>query len=173
MPSIESDVLSSGSGHSAAQNRTLMYHIFSLIFGFLAIVVASYVLTHAATTLTDEFAISDVLFGVIFLSIATTLPEKFIAVLSGSRGQRGILVANTVGSNIFLLSLCLGILLLSTGGEFNGDAINGVELGVMWFSTLTMTATVWYGGNWTRGIGGTMLVGYLMFLTLECVTRIS
>ena len=99
---------------SQASRRTtpkhgIPYHIGNLVLGFLAIVLSSYVLSHAASNLVDEIGLSDVLFGVVILSIATTLPEKFIAVLSGWRGHTGILVANTVGSNIFLLSLCMGI----------------------------------------------------------------
>lgn len=43
--------------------------------------------------------------------LATTLLEKFIVVLCSYRGHVGILVASTVGSNIFLLSLCMGIIM--------------------------------------------------------------
>jgi hypothetical protein len=49
--------------------------------------------------------------ALIILALATTLPEKFIVVLSSDRGHVGILVASTVRSNIFLLSLCMGIII--------------------------------------------------------------
>lgn len=147
--------------------RTLRYHIFHLVLGFLAICLAGYVLSHAATSITDEFGISDVLFGVIVLAIATTLPEKFVAVLSGHRGRAGILVANTAGSNIFLLSLCSGIIMLETSGEFEKGNVNISELGVLWGSTLAFTFTVWFGGKFCHWIGAAMLVGYVAFIVLE------
>lgn len=153
-------------GHNH-RRRSLGYHIFYLVLGFLSICLAGYVLAHAATNIADGIGISDVLFGVIILSIATTLPEKFIAVISGRRGHIGILVANTAGSNIFLLSLCMGIIMLDTSGEFDGSNVNITELAVLWGSTLAFTLTVWFGGRLDRWIGGAMLAGYVAFIVLE------
>ncbi|KAH6962632.1 hypothetical protein BKA56DRAFT_451002, partial [Ilyonectria sp. MPI-CAGE-AT-0026] len=150
------------------RNRTsLTYHVFQLTLGFLAICVAGYVLSHAATNIIDAIGASDVVFGIIFLAIATTLPEKFVAVISSHRGHSGIMVANAVGSNIFLLSLCLGIIMVDTSGEFNSGGVNVYELGVLWASTLCFTLTVWVGARFTRYVGGAMLLGYIAFIVLE------
>lgn len=153
-------------GHNHGRH-SLGYHISYLVLGFLSICLAGYVLTHAATNITDAIGIPDALFGVIILSIATTLPEKFVAVISGHRGHIGILVANTVGSNIFLLSLCMGIIMVDTSGEFDGSNVNITELAVLWGSTLVFTLTVWVGGRVDRWIGGAMLAGYIAFIVLE------
>ena len=110
---------------------------------------------------------SDGLFGIVILAIATTLPEKFVAVLSGNRGHVGILVANTVGSNFFPLSLCLGIVMVDTSGNFDGGNISVSELCVLWGSTLALTMTVWYGERIGRWTGGTMLFGYIVFIISE------
>ncbi|KAF5245971.1 hypothetical protein FANTH_7061 [Fusarium anthophilum] len=127
---------------SHRRRRGLGYHIGSLVLGFLAICLSGYVLSHAAINVTDAVGVSDVLFGIVILAIATTLPEKFVAVLSGNRGHVGILVANTVGSNVFLLSLCLGIVMVDTSGNSDGGNINIAELCVLWGSTLALTITV-------------------------------
>lgn len=165
----------SSSGRQESQRRTsrrvprhsLKYHIAYLLLGFLSICLSGYVLSDASTTISQEIGLSDVLFGVVILSIATTLPEKFIAVLSGSRGHAGILVANTVGSNIFLLALCMGIVLVVTAGEFDAGSVNAAELGIMMGSTVALTATVWFGAAWSRWIGAAMLMAYIAFLVLE------
>jgi Ca2+/H+ antiporter len=158
----------SASHTSGRKRRTLKYHLFYLVLGFLAICLAGYVLSQAATNITDEFAISDVLFGVVILAIATTLPEKFVAVISGHRGHVGILVANTAGSNIFLLSLCIGITMIDTAGDFGGQGnVNIPELCVLWGSTLAFTLTVWFGGRFCRWIGLGMLGCYVAFIVLE------
>jgi Ca2+/Na+ antiporter len=149
------------------KRRALKYHVFSLLFGFLAICLAGYVLSHAASSIVDECNISDVLFGVVILAIATTLPEKFIAVLSGHRGCAGVLVANTAGSNIFLLTLCLGIVILDTKGSFERGSVGVLELGVLWSSTVAFTATVWFGARSSRWIGGVMIAAYIAFVLLE------
>ncbi|KAH8686157.1 Sodium/calcium exchanger protein-domain-containing protein [Tricladium varicosporioides] len=149
------------------KQHNLRYHLFYLFLGFLAICLAGYVLSQAATNITDQFGISDVLFGVIILAIATTLPEKFVAVMSGSRGHTGILVANTVGSNIFLLALCAGIIMLDTKGTLDGGNVTISELVVLWASTLGFVFTVWFGGRFCRWIGAVMLACYIAFIVCE------
>ena len=148
-------------------HHSLNYHIGFLLVGFLSISLSGYVLSHTSTTISDEIGTSDVLFGVVILSIATTLPEKFIAVLSGFRGETGIFVANTVGSNIFLLTLCMGIVWVATAGEFDAGSVNAAEVGVMMGSTVALTATVWFEAKRIRCIGAAMLVAYVVFLVLE------
>lgn len=148
-------------------HHRLGYHGFYLCFGFLAICLAGYVISQAAINITDQLGISDVLFSVIIIAIATTLPEKFIAVMSGYRGHPGILVANCAGSNIFLLSLCCGIIMIDTEGALNGGNVTIPELAVLWASTAAFTATVWFGARFSRWIGGAMVVGYIAFILLE------
>ncbi|KAH8819103.1 hypothetical protein F5884DRAFT_2605 [Xylogone sp. PMI_703] len=111
--------------------HNLRYHIGMSLLGFLSISLEGYVLSHTTTTITDQFGISDVLFGVIILALAITLPEKFIAILRSCRGHAGILVTNTVGSNIFLLSLCTGIIIVQTEGNFNNVSIKITELCIL------------------------------------------
>ncbi|KAK9312054.1 hypothetical protein V1522DRAFT_416805 [Lipomyces starkeyi] len=147
--------------------RGVMYHIFHLLLGFISVCLSGYVLSHTSSSIATELQISDFFFGVVILSLATTLPEKFIAMLSGFRGHGGILVANTVGSNIFLLTLCLGIVLVDTAGNFEAGSVSIAELGIMWLSTLALVGTVWFGGKWSRMIGGGMVGLYITFLALE------
>jgi Ca2+/Na+ antiporter len=149
------------------KSRKLRYHVSYLLVGFLSICLAGFVLSGAATNITDQLGISDVLFGVIILAIATTLPEKFVAVMSGYRGSPGILVANTVGSNIFLLALCIGVIMVSSKGSLDGGNVTIVELCILWASTLAVTITVWFGERFPRSIGALMLVAYVAFIVVE------
>jgi Ca2+/Na+ antiporter len=151
----------------SSKHRPLYHHVVRLLVGFLAICISGYVLSHAASSVVDELGISDLLFGVVILSIATTLPEKFIAVMSGRRGQPGILVASTAGSNIFLLTLCAGIVLLSTQNNFPRGNVGAVELATLWGGTVAFAATVWFGGGFARWIGGAMLASYVAFVVAE------
>lgn len=148
------------------RRRTLGYHGLYLLFGLIAIYLAGYILSQAAANITDQFGISDVLFGVVILAIATTLPEKFISVMSGYRSHPGILVANCVGSNIFLLSLCVGIVMVGTTGALDGGNVTMPELVTLWGSTMGLTLTVWFGARVCRWIGVAMLVGYVVFIVL-------
>lgn len=146
---------------------SLGYHVLHLLFGFLATCLAGYILSHTAINITSATGMSDALFGVIILAIATTLPEKFVAVMSGKRGQAGILVANTVGSNMFLLSLCLGIVMLGAVSGEIGKGIGVPELAFLWGSILALAAAMWLGERFPRLIGTAMVIAYALFIVLE------
>lgn len=150
-------------------HHNLKYHLLHLLVGFLSLLISSYVLTHAATTLVDQLGLSDEVFGLVVLSIATTLPEKIVASLSGLRGQTGIMVANTVGSNIFLLTLCLGIVWVSPARS-NSDShepIGVTELATLVASSAAMCIVVFTRGNVAKALGLGFLVAYFAFLSSE------
>lgn len=142
--------------------RPLRNHVFQLTLGFLALSLSGYILSHSATSIASELHISGTVYGITILSFATTLPEKFIAVLSASRGHTGIVVANTVGSNIFLLTLCLGVVYVS--GDDSGT-ITLFELAVALGSVVALAGVVFLGAR--RWMGAVLLVGYVLFFVLE------
>jgi Ca2+/H+ antiporter len=150
-------------------HHSLTCHLLHLLVGFLLLLISAYVLTHAATTLVDQLGLSDEVFGLVVLSIATTLPEKIVASLSGLRGQTGIMVANTVGSNIFLLTLCLGIVWVSPARS-NSDShepIGVTELATLVASSAAMCIVVFTRGNVAKALGLGFLVAYFAFLSSE------
>ncbi|KAF5125690.1 putative antiporter CaxA [Metarhizium anisopliae] len=156
-----------GNPSPSPPRRSVAHHTLQLIFGIVALALSAYILSHSAANITTQLHISDISFGVVILSIATTLPEKLISVVSGYRGHGQILVANCAGSNIFLLSLCCGIILISTGGELDRGTVTIGELAVLWVSTLTFTVTVWLRGKGAKAIGVVMILAYVAFIVLE------
>lgn len=156
------------STQNSKANRSLPYHILQLLLGFLSLSLSGYILSHAAASLCDVLHLSGTVLGLTVLSFATTLPEKFVAVLSGARGHAGILVANTAGSNVFLLTLCLGIILLASNGVEGGDSsdsLNLFDLGVMWLSSAILFLVVCLGSR--RWIGVVFILLYIAFIVAE------
>jgi Ca2+/Na+ antiporter len=143
----------------------LLYHIVQLILGFLALSLSGYVLSHSAASLADTLNLSGTVLGVTILAIATSLPEKFIAVISGARGHGGIVVANTAGSNVFLLTLCLGITFVAGNLEELSDSFEAFEILVTWATSAIFLLVVFLGSN--RLVGAILLALYLVFLVLE------
>jgi Ca2+/Na+ antiporter len=145
--------------------KTLAYHIRRLLLGVVALSVACYVLSHSIASVGDDLGFSGTLVGITILSLATTLPEKFVAILSGSRGQGGIVVANTVGSNIFLLTLCAGVLFMFGDASVLETGIHFSEVAVMWASSVALAFCVFMGAD--RKIGFVMLGMYAAFIVAE------
>ncbi len=147
--------------------RSVAYHVAMLGAGLGAVIISGYVLSNAASNIVDEFGISDVLGGVVILSIATTIPEKFVAVLSGHKGHIDLVLANTVGSNLFLLTLCIGIIWVAAGGTYAGGDLVPAEIAVMFGSTVVLAVIVLWLGRFAKFCGGAMLLGYVAFIVLE------
>jgi Ca2+/Na+ antiporter len=145
--------------------HSLFYNVTRLILGFMALSLSGYVLSHSAASIADAFDLSGTVLGVTVLSFATTLPDIFVAVISGARGHGGIVIASTAGSNIFLLTLCLGITFVAGNQKELADSVISFELLVTWASAALLLLIVFFGSG--RWIGGMLLVLYLAFIVLE------
>lgn len=153
----------------ARRPRSLTYHIVHLTLGFLALSLSGYILSHSISSLADSFSLSSSLLGITILSFATTLPEKLVAIFGGARREGGIVVANTAGSNIFLLTLCAGVLFLAGDLEVlvQGKEVKGFELLSVWGSSLLLWGVVMVGGR--RWMGWGLMGLYIGFIVVEFV----
>ncbi|RJE20244.1 Sodium/calcium exchanger protein [Aspergillus sclerotialis] len=164
-PLIESEQAPLSIDKGSRRNRGLPYHIFQLILGFISLSLSGYILSHSAVTIADTLHLSGTVFGLTVVSFATTLPEKLVAILSGSRGHGGIMAATTAGSNVFLLTLCVGVVAAAGYQVQEADKFVLFELVVVWVSSLVFCAVVFL--RLGRNAGVVLLVAYLVFLYLE------
>jgi Ca2+/Na+ antiporter len=148
------------------RRRSLVYHVVQLILGFASLSISGYILSHSASSIADSLSLSGTVVGITILSFATTLPEKLVAVLSGSRGHGGIMIASTAGSNIFLLTLCMGVIVVTGVPEDHVDDRFAVfELAVTWVSSALLFLIVMLGLG--RPAGVVLIAAYVAFLVLE------
>jgi Ca2+/Na+ antiporter len=153
------------SGARSAHKHSLIYHSAQLIAGFIALSISGYLLSHSAASIADEFGLSSTVLGVTVLSFATTLPDKFVAVIGGARGHGGIVAASTAGSNIFLLTMCLGITYVAGNQTELANSVVTFELLVTWASSALFCLLVFVGSE--RWVSGLLLVLYVAFIVLE------
>ncbi|KAK6827105.1 hypothetical protein RU639_004851 [Aspergillus parasiticus] len=145
--------------------RSLFYHISQLVMGLLALTISGYLLSRSASVIADCFHLSGTVVGLTVVSFATTLPEKMVAIISGSRGHSGIVVASTAGSNIFLLTLCAGVIALAGLSADKSDHVLLFELLFTWISSVMLFLAVFVRAD--RAVGALFLVMYVAFLILE------
>ncbi|GAQ07510.1 hypothetical protein ALT_4831 [Aspergillus lentulus] len=145
--------------------RSLLYHVAQLFFGLVALSLSGYLLSHSAVSIADSLHLSGTVFGLTVVAFATTLPEKLIAVLSGSRGHVNIMAATTAGSNIFLLTLCAGVVALAGDTRNQPDTFVLFDLICVWVSSLGFFLVVILGLGRIAGV--IFLAAYLAFLALE------
>ncbi|OBT69290.1 hypothetical protein VE03_01954 [Pseudogymnoascus sp. 23342-1-I1] len=165
-PAETSPLLLNGANTAHSTHKhSLLYHSIQLILGFIALSLSGYVLSHTAASLADDFGLSNTVLGVTVLSFATTLPEKFVAVIGGARGHGGIVAASTAGSNIFLLTLCLGVTLVAGDQAELAGSVVPFELLVTWAASGLFCLLVFLGAE--RWVGGVLLGLYVVFIVLE------
>ena len=157
-------------GRTGAENhrskRSLLFHVSRLILGFIALSISGYVLSHTASSLASIIGLSNAVIGITILSFATTLPEKLVSVMSGMRGHGGIVVASTAGSNIFLITLCLGIIfVVGNGDERLEEGMVSFEIWTAWASSALLMGIVFVGGR--KWMGVLLLAAYIAFIVLE------
>lgn len=152
---------------SIKPRHSLTYHIIKLVIGFIALSLSGYILSHSISSIADAYNLSGNLLGITILSFATTLPEKLVAVFGGARGQSGIVVANTAGSNIFLITLCAGVLFLAGDLEVLKGNLSMFEVLSVWASSALLWVIVMTGGK--RWMGWGLLALYAGFIAAEFI----
>ncbi|OZJ05640.1 hypothetical protein BZG36_01498 [Bifiguratus adelaidae] len=148
--------------HFRQLKRTTTYHVIALLFGLALMSVSGWLLSGSATAFAAYGGISNTVVGLTIVALATTLPEKFVAVFAGHRGHTGVLVANTVGSDIFLLTLVLGILGVSSAPVIDVKT-RFYDISVMLGSVIVLAGCLMFN-YLRRWIGLAMLVVYLAYV---------
>lgn len=153
-----------------ARRKPLLAHVSQLLLGLVMLLLSGYVIARSASLIGTKLGLTGTVTGTTILSIATTLPEKVVAVMAGARRQPGLMVANTVGSNIFLVTLCAGVIFVAGGGEVDArHRVSLVESLALWVSAamLLVVVLVPAGRLGRLGAGLVMLACYVLFLVLE------
>jgi cation:H+ antiporter len=74
-----------------------------------------------AVRIAGMIGLSDYAIGATVVAVGTTLPDKAISLIGGRRGQSGVVTANATGSNIFVLTLVLGLAALFSSNGLTVD----------------------------------------------------
>lgn len=107
----------------AFQNKSKSYsslRTFIMIFGGIAgLVIGGKMVVDHAVEIARTMAISEKMIGLTILAAGTSLPELATSVVAAYRGKADIAIGNVIGSNIFNISLILGINGLLKNIEYN------------------------------------------------------
>lgn len=186
------------------RRRAVLRSLQKLLVSFLILSLAGYLLSHSILEIASLVHLSDTVLGLTVLSFATTIPEKLLSVMAGVRtslppptrprppslarrasvhdeaeddvanGASSILMAGAAGSNIFLLTLCLGISLifdrervsgLPDQHRFTASSVQWPELALLEVSSLALVLIAYTDGQRWQGV--VLLLGYIGFLVAE------
>jgi cation:H+ antiporter len=77
--------------------------------GIVVLAGGAQLLVGSATSIAREFGVSEVIIGLTMVAFGTSVPELAASVAAARRGQGQLVIGNIVGSNIFNVSLILGV----------------------------------------------------------------
>ncbi|CAN7941099.1 unnamed protein product [Ixodes pacificus] len=134
--------------------------------------VFSYVMVWMVTLIGFTMGIPDSIMGITFLAAGTSIPDAFASLLVSRQGQGDMAIANSIGSNVFDILICLALpWLIQTGMIAPGSIAYINSGGLVWsvvllFLTIIITIYAIHRSHWflTRKLGIFLMVVYVFFL---------
>lgn len=91
------------------ERRPLLAQVVFVVVGLALVSLGAWLVVEPAVYVARALGLSETVIGLTIVAIGTTLPDKAISLMGGLKQQGGLVAANAVGSNIFLLTLVLGL----------------------------------------------------------------
>lgn len=141
------------------------YHIVRVVFGLALLGLAAFILTISATAIAGILHLSEGVVGFTILAIATTLPGKAIGMMRSSPNNEAV-VTNTAAGNIFLLTVCIGVVSAANAGNHTiSQPMSWFELASVWVSSALFSAVMFLKPK--RWIGAVLLAAYIGILICQ------
>lgn len=87
----------------------MLWSLFEIVVGLLLLVAGGEVLLRGAVALATLARVTPAVIGLTVVAAGTSVPELAVSATAAARGSTDIAVANVVGSNIFNVTLILGL----------------------------------------------------------------
>ena len=160
-----------GAGSQAAADASAKRRLppgIAIVMGMIALAIGAELTVRSAEALARRFGVSDHVIGFTVIAVGTSLPELVAGAVAALRRESEIGLGNVVGSNVFNLSLALGLTALiqpfdphhRPARESVQSALNHDLPAVLGFSLAAIVLPrVWPGrfGGWK---GFVLLVAY-------------
>ena len=141
-------------------NKQLLFGIAKLIVGLTALVVASKFFLDNAITIARAWGVKDSFIAITLVACGTSLPELAASLAAAAKKNTQMALGNVIGSNIFNLSLILGVASQITPLASSG--IGYVDYAVMILAAVA-PLLLCYKGKLNRWAGAIMFIGFVAY----------
>jgi cation:H+ antiporter len=83
--------------------------VFYMGIGIGGIALSADIMVRSTVHITNSLGISESLFSLIIIAVATSIPDLFVSVEASRNGMGSLAVSNAVGSNIFDILIGIGL----------------------------------------------------------------
>lgn len=145
--------------------------IFMMVLGLAVLALGAHWLVESSVVIARMWGLSDLVIGLTVIAIGTSLPEVATSVLAAWKKEADLSVGNVVGSNVFNITLVLGLAALFSGGGLPvSDAALALDFPFMIAVSIACLPIFFDGHCIYRWEGFVFLgyyVGYILFLFLD------
>ena len=150
-------------------DASLVRQVGVLVVGLVVIAVGAELVVEGAVAIAQQAGLSEYAIGATIVAVGTTLPDKAISFVAGRRGQGGVVTANATGSNIFVLTLVLGLAALFSGsGLAIAPDVARVDVPLL-LAASVLVVLLFHLPALGRGTGLTLLALYLGYIVYALV----
>ena len=142
----------------------------TLLLGLAALVIGSDVFVRGMMGFGGALGIPDILMGLTFGAIGSTIPNIAAALQATMRGHESLVIPETVGANVFTLLVTLGIISAMSPIAFNVSSFL-LNVPAMIAMNVILFAAMLTRGRISRLEGATLLVLYVSILTYQVLAR--
>jgi K+-dependent Na+/Ca+ exchanger-like protein len=154
-----------------AKNPKMLWLNFSISIGFLA--VFSHLMVESAVGVAMFLNIPSVIIGLTILAVGTAVPDLLASVNVAKKGKGDMAISNAVGSNIFDITVGLGVpwffLILLTGNQVEVVTENLSSSIVLLFATVVALIFLLIAKRWEIGryAGILLILSYVFYLLTQ------
>lgn len=136
-----------------------------LVGGLGLVALGAVLVVEPAVYFAHLLGLSQAVIGLTIVAVGTTLPDKAISLTGGLKARGGIVVANAVGSNIFVLTLVLGVSAIAASVVADTQTLR-FDVPVMLVCALLLCLLVFRGRlHWRTGVA--LLALYVCYLVSQ------
>ena len=160
-----------------SQEHSIWVKVAYILIGFVLLVLGADWLVKGAVVIAQYFGLSELIIGLTIIAIGTSLPELAATVAASLRGEKDLIIGGAVGSNLFNISMVLGIssMVAPNGISVSPAALN-VDMLIMIAVAILCLPTFFSGKQLDRWEGVLFLayyVAYTIYLLLSALNHPS
>jgi cation:H+ antiporter len=131
--------------------------------GIVILAGGAQLLVASAISIAREFGVSEVIIGLTMVAFGTSVPELAASIAAARRGEGQLVIGNIVGSNIFNITLILGVSAMIRPLPVD-RAVLSFDAPLMLILSLLLLPLVYTSRTVHRGEGAGLLAVYAAFI---------
>ena len=141
-------------------NKQLTFGVLKVLLGLTILIVSSRFFLDNAVAIATAWGVNNAFIAITLVACGTSLPELAASIVAALKGNTQMALGNVMGSNIFNLTLILGVASQITPLASGGITI--VDYAVMLFAAV-MPFALGYDGRFSRKEGAFMFVCFVAY----------